>query len=43
VYGGHRMVDLFAQNFGGQSYIEVKRKVRKGIQFVVGEHSVTPR
>ena len=39
VYGGCRMVDLFALNFAGASYSEVKRDVRKGIQFIPGEHS----
>ena len=39
VYGGRRMVDLFALNFGGASYSKVKRDVKKGVQFIPGEHS----
>ena len=38
VYGGHRMIDMFALNFAGPSYSQVKRDVKKGIQFVPGEH-----
>ena len=39
VYGGRRMVDIFALNFAGPSYRQVKREVRKGVQFLPGEHA----
>ena len=39
VHGGRRMVDIFALNFAGPSYRQVKREVRKGVQFLPGEHA----
>ena len=38
VYGGRRMCDLFALNFGGPALCTTKREDRKGVQFVAGEH-----
>ena len=38
VYGGRRMIDMFALNFAGPSYSQVKQDVKKGVQFVPGEH-----
>ena len=40
IYGGRRMCDLFALNFGGPSYDCTKRENKKGVQFIAGEHSV---
>ena len=39
IYGGRRMCDLFALNFGGPSYDCTKRNNKKGIQFIAGEHA----
>ena len=38
VYGGRRMIDMFALHLAGPSYSQVKRDVKKGVQFVPGEH-----
>jgi hypothetical protein len=32
------MVDLFSLKFAGPSYSQVKRYVKKGVQFILGEH-----
>jgi hypothetical protein len=39
VYGGRRMCDLFALNFAGPTYSTIKEDLKKGVQFVPGEHS----
>lgn len=33
------MYDVFALNFNGLSYSTIKRDIKKGVQFVPGEHS----
>ena len=39
IYGGRRMCDLFALNFGGPSYDCIKRENKKAVQFIAGEHA----
>ena len=39
IYGGRRMCDLFALNFGGPSYDSIKRTNKMGVQFIAGEHA----
>ena len=33
------MCDLFALNFAGPSFSTIKRDLKKGVQFLPGEHS----
>ena len=39
IYGGRRLLDLFALNFAGPSYDTIRRECRKGVQFIAGEHA----
>lgn len=39
VYGGRRMCNLFALNFARPHYSTIKRDLKKGVQFLLSEHS----
>ena len=39
IYGGQHLCDLFALNFAGPSFDNIRRESRKGVMFVSGEQA----